>query len=109
MRRTLVAVAAILALLGSEPVSSAEPQKLSRRERKDRIAALSEPYRRFLQLVEPIITPEEVNVFLLLESDAQRDRFVDDFWVRRDPDPKTVFNEYREDYLRRAEEVQKLF
>src|SRR5688572_28715589 len=106
MRRRLVAVCTALALLAFErPLFSAEPQKLSRRERKDRVAALSEPYRKFLTLVEPIISPEEVNVFLLLETDGQRDRFIDDFWRRRDPDPKTTFNEYREDYLRRAEEA----
>src|SRR5687767_3381276 len=110
MRRALVAVCVLLALLAAEPMLlSGEPQKLSRRERKDRIAKLADSYREFLQLVEPIITAEEVNIFLLLESDAQRDRFIDDFWFRRDPDPKTAFNPYREDYLRRVEEVKKLF
>src|SRR5688572_16296599 len=110
MRRVLLAISVVLALLAAEPLLfSAEPEKLSRRERKDRIARLSDSYREFLQLVEPIITPEEVNIFLLMESDAQRDRFIDDFWFRRDPDPKTSFNPYREDYLRRVEEVKQLF
>ena len=46
-------------------------------------------YRDFLRDVEPIILPTEVNTFLVLESDAQRDAWILDFWKRRDPDPKT--------------------
>jgi Ca-activated chloride channel family protein len=86
-----------------------ETRKLSRRERKDRIARLADPYREFLQLVEPITTPEELNLFLLMESDAQRDRFIEDFWRRRDSDPKTARNEYREGYLARYDEARRLF
>ncbi|MBI2212797.1 MAG: VWA domain-containing protein [Acidobacteria bacterium] len=78
-------------------------RKLSRRERKEAIRELTEKYRDFLDKVEPIILPDELNAFLLLESDAQRDVFIDEFWLRRDPDPKTSYNEYEEDYQRRLE------
>jgi len=35
----------------------------------------------------------------VLESDAQRDVFIEEFWRRRDPDPDTPRNEYRDSYL----------
>lgn len=104
-------IALILALLLCVQGSATADQtrNLSRRERKDRVARLADKYREFLRLVEPIMTAEELNLFLLMESDAQRDRFVDDFWRRRDPDPKTAANEYREGYLQRYQEARKLF
>ena len=41
-----------------------------------------------------IITEPERDVFLRLDSDEKRDRFVDAFWERRDPTPGTPRNEY---------------
>jgi Ca-activated chloride channel family protein len=58
--------------------------KLSRRERKERTAKLAEEYRQFLIDVDPIIQPSERDTFLILESDAQRDLYITDFWRRHD-------------------------
>ena len=41
-----------------------------------------------------IITEPERDVFLRLNSDEKRDRFIDAFWERRDPTPGTPRNEY---------------
>ena len=57
---------------------------LSSTERKERVKNLSDKYRQFLAEVEPIMQPEELETFLLLESDAQRDLYIEDFWHRRD-------------------------
>ena len=35
-----------------------------------------------------IITPEERNTFLALRSDEERQRFIEQFWERRDPTPR---------------------
>src|SRR5258708_2726619 len=59
-------------------------RKLSRRERKDRIKNLPENYQQFLQDVEPIMLPTELDTFLLLETDAQREIYITEFWHRRD-------------------------
>jgi Ca-activated chloride channel family protein len=66
------------------PPSAQGVVKLSRRERKDRIAKLTDQYRQFLTDVEPIIQQTEVDTFLILESDAQRDLYIEDFWRRHD-------------------------
>ena len=92
--------------------ASAKPeqgQKLSRSERKQRLAALAPKFRDFLRDVDPIMQPSERDAFLLLESDAHRELFIADFWLRRDPDPKTSHNEYRERYYDALEEVESLF
>jgi Ca-activated chloride channel family protein len=59
-------------------------RKLSRRERRERISKLEVRHQDFVADVEPIIIPAELDTFLMLETDAQRDSFVDDFWRRRD-------------------------
>src|SRR5213594_2375509 len=59
-------------------------RKLSRRERKDRIKNLGEKYQQFLTDVEPIMQASELDTFLILETDAQRDIYITEFWRRRD-------------------------
>jgi Ca-activated chloride channel family protein len=84
-------------------------RKLSRRERKDRIAKLAERHRQFLTEVEPIILVEETDAFLVLETDAQRDGFVEDFWRRRDRAQGTSNRAFRDRYYARIEEVRERF
>ncbi len=48
-----------------------------------------------------IATAEEREVYSKLGTDQERDRFIEDFWRRRDPDPKTAANEFREEHYRR--------
>ena len=56
---------------------------------------LPERYRVWLEEeIVWIITDRERDVFLRLDSDAKRDRFIKEFWERRDPTPGTPRNEY---------------
>jgi GWxTD domain-containing protein len=48
-----------------------------------------------------IITDEERKAFKKLETDDERERFIEEFWRRRDPDPDTEENEFREEYYER--------
>lgn len=92
-----------------DPIQSPGPRKLSRSERRERVKNLPEKYRDFLRDVEPIILDEEVVTLLILESDAQRDLYIEQFWQRRDEDPVTAHNEFREQYLLRLEEAKAEF
>src|SRR5882672_1863611 len=49
-----------------------------------------------------IITDEERKAFKKLETDDERERFIEEFWRRRDPDPDTDENEFREEYYERV-------
>lgn len=49
-----------------------------------------------------IITEKEKEVFLQLESDRERDLFIEAFWRQRDPLPETSVNEFREEHYGRV-------
>jgi GWxTD domain-containing protein len=48
-----------------------------------------------------IISPEEKEVFGDLTTDEERENFIEQFWLRRDPDPRTANNEFKEEHYRR--------
>jgi GWxTD domain-containing protein len=62
----------------------------------------------FLSRVSWIITRQERKVFLEL-PDAEKPAFIEEFWRRRDPDPDSEENEFREAYESRVEEAARLF
>ncbi|MGC9158274.1 MAG: GWxTD domain-containing protein [Terracidiphilus sp.] len=53
------------------------------------------------QDVAYIITPQERRAFLGLSNDEERDAFIESFWQRRNPNPDSQENEYREEHYRR--------
>jgi GWxTD domain-containing protein len=48
-----------------------------------------------------LITPDERCAFLHLESDEERDQFIDQFWFRRDHDPQAPDNAFKVEHYRR--------
>ncbi len=48
-----------------------------------------------------IITSEEKRAFNQLKTDEERENFIENFWRRRDPNPDTEENEFREEYYER--------
>ncbi len=48
-----------------------------------------------------IITPIEKEVFLQLQTDRERDSFIEAFWKHRDPTSGTPENEFKEEHYRR--------
>jgi Ca-activated chloride channel homolog len=84
-------------------------RKLSRRERKDRIKNLSEKYRQFLTDVDPIMNPTELDTFLILETDPQREIYVTEFWRRRDVANGTTNHSFRDQYYERLETAKEEF
>ncbi|MFB3902825.1 MAG: GWxTD domain-containing protein [Acidobacteriota bacterium] len=48
-----------------------------------------------------IITDDEKAVFQKLTAAAERESFIEQFWQRRDPDPRTPQNEFKEEHYRR--------
>jgi GWxTD domain-containing protein len=63
---------------------------------------LKQAYKRWLDNdVSYIITKDEKRAFMALQTDEERENFIENFWRRRDPDPDTEENEYREEYYER--------
>ena len=48
-----------------------------------------------------IITDEETKAFKSLSNDEERDAFIENFWLRRNPNPDSPENEFREEHYRR--------
>jgi len=59
--------------------------------------------------VRYIISRQEVKAFKALETPAERATFIDWFWQRRDIDPTTPGNEFRERFERRVYECTRKF
>jgi GWxTD domain-containing protein len=79
---------------------------LTEKERKKREARLKKeletPYRKWLnEDVAYIITDEERSAFKKLQTDEEREQFIEQFWLRRDPTPDSVENEFKEEHYRR--------
>src|SRR5580692_3873187 len=63
---------------------------------------LATPYKKWLEEEVPyIITDEERSAFLQLQTNEEREQFMEAFWQRRDPTPDTVENEFKEEHYRR--------
>ncbi|MBV9300977.1 MAG: GWxTD domain-containing protein [Acidobacteriaceae bacterium] len=60
------------------------------------------PWKKWLnEDVVYIITDEEKQAFKRLKTDEERQQFVEQFWLRRDPTPDTEENEFKEEHYRR--------
>ncbi len=66
-------------------------------------------YKKFIQEVSPIITPTEKKIFYKLKTNKERDEFIKLFWKQRDPTPLTPENEFKEEYYKRLEYVNRIF
>ena len=56
-----------------------------------------------------IIAETERQAFLRLEGEDLRDAFIEAFWERRDPNPTTAENEYREEHYARIEYANEFY
>jgi GWxTD domain-containing protein len=82
----------------SRPLSEKEKKRREEKLRKE----LETPYRKWLnEDVAYIITDEERAAFKRLQTDEEREQFIEQFWLRRDPTPDTVENEFKEEHYRR--------
>jgi GWxTD domain-containing protein len=63
---------------------------------------LATPYTKWLtEDVAYIITDRERAAFESLTTDEEREHFIEQFWLQRDPTPGTVENEFKEEHYRR--------
>ena len=56
---------------------------------------------KWLEDISIIITDEERKAFQRLTTDAERENFIKDFWLVRDPTPGTPVNEFKDEYDKR--------
>lgn len=78
-------------------------------QEKELIKNLAPAYREWLEIVSPIITSTEKEVFLKLKTDRERDKFINFFWKIRDPNPDTEENEFYREYMERVHFADQYF
>ena len=84
--------------LAAQPKTPQDPSEKPRKVKEE----LHKAFKTWLDKdVAYIITDEERRAFKKLETDDEREHFIEEFWRRRDPDPDTAENEYREEYYER--------
>lgn len=82
----------------AKPLSDKEKRRREEKLRKE----LEGPFRKWLnEDVTYIITDEERTSWKRLATDDERESFIEQFWLRRDPTPDTQENEYKEEHYRR--------
>jgi GWxTD domain-containing protein len=95
----LLLVGASLSGFGQDPGrSQQDPMDKPRNVKPE----LKKAYKDWLEKdVTYVITDEERKAFKKLATDDERERFIEEFWRRRDPDPDTDENEFKEEYYER--------
>ncbi len=82
----------------AKPLSEREKRRREEKLRKE----LETPFRKWLnEDVTYIITDEERAAFKRLGTDEEREQYIEQFWLRRDPTPDSQENEYKEEHYRR--------
>jgi GWxTD domain-containing protein len=98
MAKKAVILALMILLL--VPFSAAEKKRIK----------LPEKYKKWVEEeVVYIITPKEKDVFLQLETDREREIFIEAFWKQRDPTSGTPRNEFKEEHYRRLGYANEFF
>ena len=63
----------------------------------------------FYETARLIFTSHERDIFLHLPDQESREEFIKDFWAKRDPEPGTDENEFKEEFFRRIDYCNRRF
>ena len=92
-----------------DPTNPAATQPLTKEQRKEQkkkasktLKELDSNYRQWLnEDVIYIISPEERNAFLQLDTNEEREQFIEQFWLRRSSNPDAPDNDFKDEHYRR--------
>jgi GWxTD domain-containing protein len=89
----------------ADPNAPVGPQKLTKDQKKKMGKALKEldkQYKEWLnEDVVYIISPDERTAFLRLDTNEEREQFIEQFWLRRSGNPDLPDNDFKEEHYRR--------
>jgi GWxTD domain-containing protein len=84
------------------PAVQRKMDKEQKRKIKKTLKELDSPYRTWLnEDVTYIISPEERTAFLQLDTNEEREQFIEQFWLRRSSNPDLPDNDFKEEHYRR--------
>jgi GWxTD domain-containing protein len=86
----------------SSKQSAKDAAKKAKELQRQRLKELQGPYKKWLnEDVRWIISPEEESAFKQLANDEERDQFIEQFWQRRNPNPDSEQNDFKDEHYRR--------
>jgi GWxTD domain-containing protein len=98
-------VPSVFAQQAQDPNAPPAPQKLdkeTKRKMRRTLKELDSAYRQWLtEDVTYIISPDERNAFLQLDTNEEREQFIEQFWLRRSSNPDLPENDFKEEHYRR--------
>lgn len=82
--------------------SQSEQKKKKKKNNQTQSEEIEDYFKKWLEEdVVYIITEEEEQIFKSLSTLEEKDNFIEQFWRRRDPNPRTIENEFKEEHYRR--------
>jgi len=85
-----------------DPTAPKKIDKATKKKMKQTLKELDNAYKQWLtEDVVYIITPEERNAFLQLQTNEEREQFIEQFWLRRSSNPDLPDNDFKEEHYRR--------
>src|SRR6267142_2488846 len=100
-----IAIPSVSAQQAQDPGTPPVPQKLdkeAKRKMRRTLKELDSAYRQWLtEDVTYIISPDERNAFLQLDTNEEREQFIEQFWLRRSSNPDLPENDFKEEHYRR--------
>ena len=88
-----------------DPAALPVPKKMdkeTKRKMRKTLKELDSAYRQWLtEDVTYIISPDERNAFLQLDTNEEREQFIEQFWLRRSNNPDLPDNDFKEEHYRR--------
>jgi GWxTD domain-containing protein len=93
-----------------DPLKRELTEKQKRQNAKSLRHELEDSYKKWLnQDVRWIITDDERKAFMQLSNNEERDQFIEAFWQRRNPNPDSEDNEFKDEHYRRIEYANEHF
>src|ERR1041384_7396213 len=96
LRRFVTALLLVSFLTVSLPAQQTKrnPEEQPRKVKQE----LKKAYVNWVNDVDLILTKSERDAWSKLETDEERDKFIEDFWHSRDPDPDTEENAFEQEF-----------
>jgi len=89
----------------NDPTAAPGPQKLTKEQKKKQGRALKELDKQYKEWLNEdviyIISPDERTAFLQLDTNEEREQFIEQFWLRRSSNPDLPDNDFKEEHYRR--------
>jgi GWxTD domain-containing protein len=93
-----------------DPLKRELTEKQKKQNAKSMRRELETSYKKWLdQDVRWIITDNERKAFMQLSNNEERDQFIETFWQRRNPNPDSEDNEFKDEHYRRIEYANEHF